>query len=107
VDISVNLKAPSTPGNYTSYWKLRNAAGVTFATFYVDIKVGGSGAFAVTGVNLSVSGACGSFQIKADITTNSAGTVTYSWVRSDGTERPQPDLAFDAAEQSQLLLHIR
>jgi len=99
VDISVNLKAPSTPGNYTGYWKLRNAAGVTFATFYVDIKVGGSGAFAVTGVNLSVSGACGNFQIKADITTDSAGTVTYTWVRSDGATdtNTYPDLVFDAA----------
>jgi hypothetical protein len=99
VDISVNLNAPSTPGTYTSYWKLRNAAGVTFATFYVDIKVGGSGAFAVTGVNLSVSGGCGNFQIKADITTNTAGTVTYYWVRSDGAtdNEAHPDLVFDSA----------
>lgn len=99
VDISVNLKAPSTPGDYTSYWKLRNAVGVTFATFYVDIKVGGSGAFAVTSVNLSVSGACGNFEIKADITTNGAGTVTYNWVRSDGAtdNATHPDLVFDSA----------
>jgi len=99
VDISVNLKAPSTPGNYTSYWKLRNAAGVLFATIYVDIKVGGTGAFAVTGVNLSVSGGCGNVQIKADITTNSAGTVTYNWVFSDGStdSAVHPDLVFDSA----------
>lgn len=44
VDISIDLKAPSTPGNYTGYWQLRNAAGVTFATFYVEIKVSESGA---------------------------------------------------------------
>jgi hypothetical protein len=99
VDISVNLKAPSTPGDYTGYWKLRNAAGVTFATFYVDIKIGGSGAFAVTGVNLSVSGGCGNFQIKADIITNSAGSVTYRWVRSDGETDSEvhPALVFDSA----------
>jgi hypothetical protein len=98
VDVSVNLKAPSAPGNYTGYWKFRNAAGVTFATFYVDIKVGGSGAFAVTGVSMSVSGSCGNFQIKADITTNSAGTVTYKWVRSDGAidNDAHPDLVFDS-----------
>lgn len=99
IDISVSLIAPSTPGEYTGYWKLRNAAGVTFATFYVNIKVGGGGAFAVTSVNLSVSGGCGNFQIKADITTNSAGTVTYSWVRSDGATDTEvhPELVFDSA----------
>lgn len=39
LDISVNLKAPATPGNYRGYWKLRNGSGVLFAQFYVDIKV--------------------------------------------------------------------
>jgi hypothetical protein len=99
IDISVDLKAPSTAGDYTGYWKLRNAAGVTFATFYVTIKVGGSGIFAVTSVTLSVTGSCGNFQIQADITTNGAGTVTYSWVRSDGATdtNAHPDLVFDSA----------
>ncbi len=39
VDISINLTAPSTPGDYTGYWKLRNAAGVLFTQFYVQVKV--------------------------------------------------------------------
>jgi hypothetical protein len=39
VDISVNLTAPSTPGDYTGYWKMRNSSGVLFAHFYVQIKV--------------------------------------------------------------------
>ena len=39
VDISVNLKAPGTEGSYKGYWKIRNASGVFFAQFYVDIKV--------------------------------------------------------------------
>ena len=39
VDISVNLTAPATDGNYRGNWKLRNAAGVLFSQFYVDIKV--------------------------------------------------------------------
>lgn len=39
VDISVNLTAPASSSNYKGYWKLRNAAGVTFTQFYVDIKV--------------------------------------------------------------------
>jgi hypothetical protein len=39
VDISVNLTAPTTPGEVTSYWKLRNAAGVLFTQFYVKVVV--------------------------------------------------------------------
>jgi hypothetical protein len=39
VDISVNLTAPGTDGNYRGNWKLRNGAGVLFTQFYVDIKV--------------------------------------------------------------------
>lgn len=99
MDISVDLKAPATGGDYTGYWKLRNAAGVTFATFYVTIKVGGGGPFAVTSVSLSVSGGCGNFQIQADIKTNGAGTVTYKWIRSDGgtDTATHPDLVFDSA----------
>jgi len=99
MDISVDLKAPATSGDYTGYWKLRNAAGTTFATFYVTIKVGGGGPFAVTSVDMSVSGGCGNFQIQADIKTNGAGTVTYKWIRSDGATdtATHPDLVFDSA----------
>jgi hypothetical protein len=39
VDISVDLTAPAADGSYKGYWKLRNAAGVHFSQFYVDIKV--------------------------------------------------------------------
>ncbi len=39
IDISVNLTAPAAAGDYTGYWKLRNASGVLFAQFYVQIKV--------------------------------------------------------------------
>lgn len=39
VDISVELTAPAADGNYKGFWKLRNAAGVHFSQFYVDIKV--------------------------------------------------------------------
>jgi hypothetical protein len=87
VDVSINLKAPSSNGNYKGWWGLRNASGVMFAQFYVDIKVGGDSgspaAFAVTSVNLTVSGGCGNFQITASITANGPGEVTYKWKRSD------------------------
>ncbi len=46
VDVSVAFTAPTTPGHYTSYWMLRNSAGVLFGAgdnankaFYADIKV--------------------------------------------------------------------
>ena len=39
VDISVELTAPAAGGSYKGFWKLRNAAGVHFSQFYVDIKV--------------------------------------------------------------------
>jgi hypothetical protein len=39
IDISVNLTAPAAPGNYTGNYRLRNAAGLLFSKFYVQIKV--------------------------------------------------------------------
>ena len=39
-DLSVNFTAPTTPGSYRSYWRVRNTAGVLIpGSFYVDIKV--------------------------------------------------------------------
>ena len=84
VDISVNLTAPAASGEYTGNWKLRNASGLAFTNMFVTINVGGGGVFAVNHVNFTVTGACGGFHIKAAISTNDAGTVTYHWVRSDG-----------------------
>jgi len=92
VDLSVTLKAPTSTGSYRGYWRIRNTSGVLIPvlggtqgkSFFVDIKVGVSGPFAVTSVSLSVSGSCGGFNITANITTNNAGSVTYYWVRSDG-----------------------
>jgi hypothetical protein len=39
VDISVNLTAPGSAGDYKGYWKLRNGSGVLFSQFYIDIDV--------------------------------------------------------------------
>ena len=102
VDISVNLTAPSSNGTYRGDWGLRNAAGVIFAQFYVQIQVGGGsggGPFAVTSVNMSASGGCGNFTINASITTNGAGSVTYHWIRSDGATdtATHPALVFSSA----------
>lgn len=41
VDISVEMVAPATNGNYASYWQMQNASGEPFGvTFYVEIRVG-------------------------------------------------------------------
>jgi len=104
IDIPVNLQAPAADGTYRGYWGIANAAGQRLPvtggsngkSFYVEIKVGsgsgtvdtGSGKFAVTSVGFTVnrSGACSSVQytVSAAITTNKAGDVTYTWIRSDG-----------------------
>jgi hypothetical protein len=47
LDISINLVAPATTGNYRGYWRIRNSSGVLLPvisgyqgkSFYVDIKV--------------------------------------------------------------------
>ena len=47
VQLSVNFTAPTTPGSYRSYWRIRNASGVLIPvlggtqgrSFFVDIKV--------------------------------------------------------------------
>ncbi|MBI4733064.1 MAG: DUF11 domain-containing protein [Chloroflexi bacterium] len=46
IDLSVNLVAPITPGNFIGYWQLRNASGINFG-------VGSSGTNAFT-VNINV-----------------------------------------------------
>lgn len=101
VDISVNMTAPASDGEYTGNWQIRNTSNVLFAKIYVQIKVESTPApaFAVTSVNMSVSGSCGHFIIKADITTNGAGNVTYKWKRSDGAtdNANHPDVVFASA----------
>ena len=43
-DISIQMVAPDTPGTYTGYWQLKNAAGQAFGhNFYVQIVVPGDG----------------------------------------------------------------
>ncbi|HXF86048.1 MAG TPA: NBR1-Ig-like domain-containing protein [Anaerolineales bacterium] len=108
VDISVSLTAPTASGPYIGYWRLRNASGVTFSQFYVQIRVRetvdvpGSGAFAVIHVNYEVStfdgeGYVGCPRVVAHITTNGAGTVKYHWTRSDGSSSASETLRFNSA----------
>jgi hypothetical protein len=101
-DISVNLKAPASNGTYTGNWGLRNAAGVVFTHFFVQIKVATPAAFTVTKVTFAfTTWSSGSYvscpEVVAHITTNGAGTVTYHWTRSDGASAPTETLIFASA----------
>jgi hypothetical protein len=112
VNISVPLQAPSTPGSYRGYWRLRNPSGVMLPvangyngkSFYVDIQVKSGGKkFTVTNVvfNVSRSGTCslGVYTVTAKVVTNAAGKVSYIWRRSDGISGPLSNgaLTFSAA----------
>ncbi len=109
IDISVNLTAPAASGEYTGNWKIRDASGVLFGRFYVQIKsqnpaeptktlTPAPAAFAVTNVTFINVGGCNGFTTTANITTNGAGVVNLHWIRNDGATPPvPPPLVFAAA----------
>ncbi len=95
VDVSVNLVAPATAGNYRGYWRIKNSSGVLIPitggyqnkSFYVDIKVQ-TVSFAVTSITYTLStwsdaGHINCPRVVAHITVNAAGTVTFKWTRAD------------------------
>lgn len=105
VDVSVNLEAPGPNGTYTGNWGLRNAAGVIFSHFYVQIVVnsggGGGGPFAVIHVTYDLGTFTdGSYHdcpvMTAHITTSSGGDVSYHWTRSDGASAPVQTIHFNS-----------
>lgn len=105
ITLSVNLEAPDANGTYRGNWGLRNAAGVIFSSFWVQVKVasdGGDGEFAVTHVTYTFSeadyaGKDDCPQMTAQITANGPGEVTYRWTRSDGATAPIQSVNFAAA----------
>jgi len=123
IDIDVNLTAPSTVGNYRGYWRITTNASVLVPivsgyqgkSFYVDIKVQNMAtatatntsapAFTVTGVTY-ILGTWGDAthtncpRVTANITTNGAGTVTYQWKASVGTNPSQTLIFVTAGTQS-------
>lgn len=97
VDISIDLTAPATLGNYRGYWRIRSTSGYLLPvingyqvkSFYVDIKVvSGGSTFAVTNINYilttwSDAGHTNCPRVIAQITVNGAGTVSFKWTRAD------------------------
>ncbi len=100
VDLTVNLTAPSSNGTYKGVWNLQGDDAVSFANFWVQIKVN-SAPFAVSGVTLSAvnsaSASCPyTFNYQAVVTANGAGTVTYYFTHA-GTSTGAKSITFDAA----------
>jgi len=60
--------------------------------------------FSITDVDFAVSGQCGNFTIVAFITANSAGSVEYYWIRSDGAidGAVHPPIVFTSAGTQQV-----
>jgi len=82
IDVSVNLTAPITAGNFIGYWKLRNASGT-------DFGVGGSGTSAFL-VNINVTSSYGSaydFVSNASSASWSSGAGALPFPGTDGDAR--------------------
>ena len=84
VDLSVDMTAPSAPGRYIGYWKLKNASGVLFGigstgnkSFWVEINVVGGG---TTGVIYDFTAEADK---KVATWTSGAGGLTYPGTDGD------------------------
>lgn len=112
IDISINLTAPASNGEYKGNWMLQTPSGVKFGLgsdgskpFWVDIKVGATQPpFAVTSVTISVdnasfTGSCPhTVTFTAKITTSAAGTITYYWQLGTGEKSATQSLTFSKAD---------
>ena len=106
IDLILPLKVPVTAGTYKGYWHLYSDSNVDFTTTYgiwaSIIAVNPVGPFAVTGVSSTVNNAAPAacplpFVFTSTITTNTAGTVTYHWIRSDSAINAPQTKTFGAA----------
>ena len=87
VDVSVNMAAPSDPGNYKGFWQVANDQGTAFeVAFWVDINVGGTagaatstpgGATSTPGASAATAGPTGSASNTVANVTSSVNTSTY------------------------------
>lgn len=106
VEIPLSLVAPTSNGNYSSFWKLQSEWGNPFGVgqydqpFYVQINVNDSDdpSYGVTNVTYSVvrdpAVGCATnvwYYVHATISTNGPATVKYQWLQSDGNNtKPNP-----------------
>jgi len=109
IDLSVNLTAPASAGTYQGNYLLRDPNGNLFGVgtngsqlFWVKIVVDNPifGVSEVTeSANLSTySGECPViFTFNANIWTNGIGTVSYHWLRSNGSTSSEGTLNYTSA----------
>lgn len=112
VEIPLSLTAPSSNGNYSSYWKLQSEWGTPFGVgqydqpFYVQINVNDSSnpTYAVTNVTYKVirkpAAGCATnvfYTVQAIISTNGPTDVWYRWLQSDGNDSGEKKLTFKSA----------
>jgi hypothetical protein len=98
-DVTLFLKAPSSNGNHSSYWKLQSEWGGQFGVgqydqpFYVQVNVNDAEnpQYGVANVTYNVvrdpAVGCATnvwYRVHATITTNGPATVRYQWLQSDG-----------------------
>lgn len=123
ITLSVNFKAPAVKGEYKSFWKLRNADGVTFGLgeqdqpFFADIIVGDPAAKS-NGVVHSVvierlseinnpydcfSGAAVTF--RGGIIVNQPGEIEYIWRHNGINLNPPEKRTFTRKNESADIYH--
>jgi hypothetical protein len=54
VDLSINLTAPASPGNYSSFWKFRNGSDVIFVTNPFSVVIDVIGPTATSGIGIII-----------------------------------------------------
>jgi hypothetical protein len=115
VSVPVVFTAPTEGGSYRGYWKIRSPWGLDFGdssgnAFWVDIVVGSGTpannktetAYSVTDVRIDVTRTCTTantfYKITAIFTSNGPVSAVFSWVQSDGNNKPNNKLTFASAE---------
>lgn len=104
ITLSVDLTAPDDDGEYTGVWRLTSDTGEKLGKYWVNIFVGNPpGPFAVTSVTFYMphttidTGCPNDLNVKAEITANGAGKVTYKWKDSEGGTSSTKSHTFDEA----------
>jgi len=104
VTISVDLTAPNAPGTYTAYWKLEADDNEQYGQVYVRVATKDI-TFQVTSVtyympHTTIDMTCpGDIVVKAEITTSTAGRVTYYWTNSYSGQSATSAINFAGAEK--------
>ncbi len=115
VDVPVVFTAPATGGTYRSYWKIKSPWGMVFGdsgsgnAFWVDIVVG-SGTpennktqtvYGITNVTVDVARSCTTantfYTITASLSSNGPVTAVFTWVQSDGNNKPNNKITVSSA----------